>query len=130
VKRPTILIADDDPHMRAALRKRLASLGYDVVEAPDGLGVLSQCPQGWVDLILLDLRMPNGDGRSVARVIRRETDVPIVFLSGRDREEFRAIVANLPNVYYLPKPLDDEKLRALLTSLLPKKSPEQVGVVQ
>lgn len=123
----TILIADDNPHMRVAMRKRLTAFGYDVVEAPDGLGVLSQCPKGWVDLVILDHEMPNGDGRSVARVIRNETDIPIIFVSGHDRHEFHSIVMDLPNVYFLPKPLDDEKLRELLASLLPPRCAPLVG---
>jgi DNA-binding response OmpR family regulator len=125
VKKPIILIADDEPHMRMALRKRLLAFGYEVVEAPDGLGVLSQCPKGWVDLVILDQEMPNGDGRSIARVVRKETDVPIVFLSGHDRDEFRPLVATLPNVYFLSKPLDEERLRTLLASLLPIPDPQR-----
>ena len=121
MKKPTILIADDNPHVRVAMRKRLTALGYAVVEAPDGLGVLSQCPKGSVDLVLLDHGMPNGDGRSIARVVRHETDVPIVFVSGHGRDEFRSIMLDLPDVYYLPKPLDNEKLQALLASLVPAK---------
>lgn len=121
MKKPTILIADDEPHMRAAMRKRLEAFGYDIVESADGLGVLSQCPKGWVDLVILDHGMPYGDGRSVARVIRNESDVPIIFVSGHDRDEFLSIVMDLPDVYFLPKPLDDEKLQALLESLLPLK---------
>lgn len=118
MKKPTILIADDEPHLRAALRKRLTTCGYDVVESSDGIGVLNQCPEGWVDLIIMDHGMPNGDGRSVARVIRNQTDIPIVFLSGCDREEFRAIVKELPDVYYLQKPLDAAKLAELMEALL------------
>ena len=129
MKRPTILIADDDAHLRAALRRRLTALGYDVVEAPDGLGVLSQCPKGWIDVVILDHGMPNGDGLSVARVIRNESDVPIVFLSGHEREKFRAIVMDLPDVYYLSKPVTDEKLESLLASLTrtPSACAERAG---
>ena len=62
--------------------------------------------------------MPNGDGRAIARVIRNESDVPIVFLSGHGREDFCSVVTQLPDVYYLSKPLDDQKLASLLRSLL------------
>ena len=119
MKKPTILIADDEPHMRSALRRRLTLLGYNVAESPDGLGVLAQCPKGGIDVLILDHGMPNGDGRAIARVIRNETDVPIVFISGHDREAFRSIVSELRDVYFLPKPLDDDRLRELLGALLP-----------
>jgi len=122
VKKPTILIADDEPHMRAAMKKRLTAWGYSVVESHDGLSVLSQCPKGWVDLVILDQEMPNGDGRSVARVIRNETDIPILFISGHDPEEFRSVVTSLPDIYYLPKPVDDQKLATLLATLLPTQT--------
>ena len=124
--KPTILIADDDPHIRTVMRKRLTAFGYEVAESSDGLSALSQCPKGWVDLVILDHVMPNADGRSVARMIRRETDAPIVFVSGRGRDEFCSILAELPDAYYLPKPLDDEKLKSLLNSLLPA-TPSLVG---
>lgn len=118
LRKPTILVADDDRHVRAALRTRLTSWGYRVVESEDGLGVLGQCPRGWVDAVILDHEMPCGDGRAVARVIRNESDVPIIFLSGHDREEFRQIVMQLPDVYYLPKPLDESRLAELLSSIV------------
>ena len=118
MRKPTILIADDDRNMRAALRRRLSVLGYRVVEVSDGLGVLAECPKGGVDAVILDHGMPNGDGRSIARVIRNESDIPIVFLSGYHREEFRSVVTELPDVYYLSKPVDDEKLAELLASII------------
>jgi DNA-binding response OmpR family regulator len=127
--RPKILVADDEPHVRSALRRRLRSMGYDVLEAGDGLGVLSECAKGWIDAVILDHGMPNGDGRSIARVLRNETDVPIVFLSGYDREEFRSIVTRLADVYFLPKPLDEDKLRDLLASLIKTPCTEELSLV-
>lgn len=118
MRRPTILVADDDAHFRAAMRRRLRPLGYRVIEARDGLDVLRECPQGRIDVVLLDHGMPNGDGRSVARMIRKESDVPIVFVSGYHREQFRSIVAELPDVYYLPKPFGEETLQDLLRALV------------
>lgn len=118
MREATILIADDDRQFRAALRTRLTSMGFSVAEAVDGVSLLNQCPTGWVDAIILDQEMPNGDGMATAQVIRRETDVPIIFLSGRDRSHFVDIVSRLPDVYYLPKPLDSEKLRSLLSCVI------------
>lgn len=115
--RPTILVADDDKCVRAGLRRHLTCLGYQVVEAEDGLAVLRECPKGQIDVILLDQGMPNGDGRSIARMIRKESDVPIIFLSGHGREDFREIVATLSDMYLLPKPANDAKLTHLLAAL-------------
>jgi CheY-like chemotaxis protein len=118
MKKPNVLVVDDDPTMRRVLQTKLSKLGYDVTEACDGLEVLSQCYVGWVGTVILDHEMPNANGRSVARVIRSRCDAPIVFLSGHRKEQFQSIVMELPNVYYLSKPLEDDKLATLLASLV------------
>lgn len=118
MKKHTIMVADDDAHLRSSLNRRLSSLGYGVVESCDGLNVLCQAPLGRLDALILDHGMPNGDGQSVARMLRNETDIPIIFLSGYDRESFQSIVMQLPNTYYLSKPVDYTKLQSLLDSLL------------
>lgn len=114
----TILVADDDRHVRRAVAARLTALGYRALEAVNGLTVLAQYLAQPVDAIVLDHGMPVGKGQLIARVIRNESDVPIIFLSGYSRDSFREIVMQLPDVYYLPKPLDDAKLAALLDSVL------------
>jgi len=121
MKRPKILVADDDRATRSALRTRLTTWGYAVVEATDGLGVITQAARESIDAIILDHGMPNGNGRSVARMIRRECEAPIIFLSGHDRESFRDTVWALPDAYYLPKPLEPDRLKELLTSCVPLK---------
>jgi DNA-binding response OmpR family regulator len=113
----TILVADDDPQVRQALRTRLAAHGYRVVECRDGLGAIAKCNHVPVDVIILDHEMPLGEGRTVAHNIRENSTAPIIFLSGHERESFRNIVMQLPNTYFLSKPLDDGKLQALLGSL-------------
>ena len=118
MKKRKILIADDDRHIRMALRVRLQSWGFRVVESTDGLGVIDLAVREGVDAMVLDHEMPNGDGRTVARMIRKECDAPIIFLSGHEKEAFRDIVTSTPDVYFLPKPLDQVQLRALLEELL------------
>lgn len=120
-----ILIADDDVHFRTALRARLTANGYDVVECFDGVGAIAAQRFSRVDAIILDHQMPAGEGRDVARAIRAESDVPIIFISGRARDEFRRVVMELPETYYLPKPLDAGKLLDLLRALLPEPNPAQ-----
>lgn len=116
--KPMILIADDDPHVRAALRKRVNALGYRAVEASDGVGALAYCARSRVDAVILDHDMPGADGRGIARIMRKEMDAPIIFVSRFGREDFRDIVLQLADVYYLPKPLDNSKLASLLANLL------------
>jgi CheY-like chemotaxis protein len=119
--KPTVLVADDDRHLRRAVGARLTALGYRVVEAVNGLTALTQYLAQPIDAVILDHGMPAGDGRSIAWAIRNESDVPIIFLSGYDREQFQEIVMQLPDVYYLSKPLDERKLAQLLAALLRPK---------
>lgn len=121
MKRPKVLIADDDRGVRSALRMRLSIWGYSVVELEDGLGVLGSVAASQPQAVILDHQMPNGDGRSVARIVRRECDAPIIFLSGRGAEEFREEVFELRDVYYLAKPLEPQRLRDLLESCITKR---------
>jgi two-component system, OmpR family, response regulator len=113
----TILVADDDDHVRKAVRLRLRAGGFNVVEAESGLETLREYRAQPLDAILLDFDMPGGDGKTVARTIRAQSDVPIVFISGYPREQFRKIVHQLPDVYFLAKPLDASRLAELLESV-------------
>lgn len=116
--RKTILVADDDQQVRRALHLRLQSHGYDVIEAPDGIGALARCRGSRIDAVILDQGMPLGDGRSIAEAIRQRSDVPIVFLSGHNREDFRPVVSRYRDLFYLPKPLDEGRLLKLLASIV------------
>lgn len=114
----TILIADDDAQVRTALRVRLQAMGHEVIECFDGVGALTAQRFQRVDAMILDHEMPAGEGRAIAGHIRAETDAPIIFLSGHDREEFDAIVSELADVYYLPKPPDMDRLGEMLEAML------------
>lgn len=116
----SILIADDDTQFRSALRARLSSLGFQVVEASDGLGAIAKSRTEHVQLVILDHQMPLGEGRSVATSVRRNTTAPIIFVSGADRDEFLKTVIQVPDSYFLPKPLDSSRLTGLIASLLGK----------
>jgi len=115
---PKILIADDDRSVRAALTKRLSAWGYRVLAVCDGLGVIAQVAREPVVAMILDHGMPNGQGQDVAYMIRRESDAPIIFLSGYGRETFQQIAWALPDVFYLSKPVCIIHLQSLLLDLL------------
>lgn len=115
----TVLVADDDAQVRMAVRTRLVSWGYRVIECADGLGAIAKTNGLRVDAIILDHEMPLGKGQSIVECLRRDTDVPVIFLSGLPGEEFRETIMRVPDTYYLSKPLDQLRLRELLESLLP-----------
>jgi len=118
MKKPTILIVDDDRNVRTALRVRLSAWGFRVLESADGLGVLRVCPKGTANAIILDQEIPDGDGRSVAPMVRNESDIPTVFLSGDDRPEFQSMVTQLPDCCYLVKPPGGARMSQLLASII------------
>ncbi len=119
-----ILVADDDQNLRNALRVRLTGKGYRVIESGDGINVLSKCLQEQADLVILDHGMPAGDGTTVARMLRRECDAPIIFLSGYTEDTFRPLLTELPNSYFLSKPFSMEALEALIECALRHRAAE------
>jgi two-component system KDP operon response regulator KdpE len=82
----TVLLVDDEPSIHRFLRPALAAEGYDVVPANDGREALSLAAQRAPDVVILDLGLPDIDGKVVLRRLRAWSDVPIVVLSARDRE--------------------------------------------
>ena len=116
--KPTILIADADCGVRSALRRRSTAHGYQGIESLDELGVLAHSATRRGDALIVDHEMPNGNGRSIAPLMRKECDAPIAFLSGHPREDFRRIVMRLSDTYSLAEPLDTVKLLDLLKALI------------
>src|SRR6185437_4441903 len=81
---PKVLIVDDDPNIRIALRRMLAYEGYQVSEAEDGRTALSSTMDVLPDLVILDLMLPGIDGFEVCRRMREVDNVPILMLTARE----------------------------------------------
>lgn len=118
MRKTRVLVADDDRHVRTALRARLRSWGYSVVEAHHGLGVIAQVSRERVDAMILDQQMPLGTGSAVGRLLRHECRAPIIFLTGHGPESIPADLLELPEVYYLSKPAPAASLRRVLDQCL------------
>ena len=82
----TILVVDDEPQLRRAMKATLTDLGYSVIEAKTGEEALEVLRRDSPDLILLDLNMPGIGGLETCRAIRESSDVPIIVLSVRNTE--------------------------------------------
>ena len=82
-----ILIIEDDYKTQQLLKQFLTSNGYDINCAGDGLEGIQMYKENDYDLILLDVNMPNLDGFSVCSMIRKESDIPIVFVTELSSEK-------------------------------------------
>jgi len=108
----TILIADDDPHIRQLLVFALTKAGLDTIEAGDGEATLAAATASSPDLIVLDINMPRMDGIEVCRRLRAASDVPILFLSSRDDELDRVLGIELGADDYVTKPFSPREVVA------------------
>ncbi|WP_426752544.1 response regulator transcription factor [Myxococcus sp. Y35] len=127
-ERPSVLVVDDDPHLREIVRFALEQGGFRVDEAADGRAALAQVDRSLPALIVLDIMMPELDGLAVCREVRRKHELPIVFLSSRDDEVDRILGLELGGDDYLTKPFSPRELvarvKAVLRRARPAPSPE------
>ncbi len=115
---PTILIADDDPHIRQVVRFSVEKAGYTVVEAENGAQALERISESDPDLVVLDVMMPEMDGTEVCRQLRATNDVPVVFLSSRDEEIDRILGLEMGGDDYVTKPFSPRELMARIKAVL------------
>jgi two-component system OmpR family response regulator len=120
----TILIADDDPHIRQLLAFAFAKAGLDTVEVEDGAAVLDTTARQKIDLIVLDINMPRMDGLETCRRLRAEGDVPILFLSSRDDEIDRVLGIELGADDYVTKPFSPREVVARSMAILRRATPK------
>ena len=78
-----ILVVDDDPDMRLVLRDHLEPEGFEVIDAANGAEMRAVIEEREVDLVILDLQLPDEDGLHLAKVLREKTDAGIVMLAGK-----------------------------------------------
>jgi two-component system, OmpR family, KDP operon response regulator KdpE len=109
---PLLLVIEDEPQMRRFLRAALESHGYRLVEAGTAREGLGQAAGRNPDIILLDLGLPDGNGLDLARQIREWSNVPIIVLSARGREEDKVAALDLGADDYLTKPFGVDELLA------------------
>ncbi|QBX38091.1 response regulator [Brevundimonas sp. S30B] len=126
----TILIADDDPLLRALLVHRLSADGYDVVTAEDGGEALAAIAEHQPDLIVLDALMPVMDGFELLRRLKtgRLTDAPIIMLTALRRDQDVVGALQLGAADYLVKPFIPDELSARVRRLLHDVRPEGGGI--
>lgn len=107
-----VLIVDDEPSLREAVRYNLLREGYVVDEAADGAEALARARATPPDLVILDVMLPGLDGLNVCRTLRQESGVPILLLSARGDELDRVLGLELGADDYLTKPFAMRELLA------------------
>jgi two-component system KDP operon response regulator KdpE len=118
VTRATVLLVEDDASTREVTARYLRGVGHPVVEVGDAAGALDAWAAGRPDIVLLDLGLPDRDGLTVIRRVRREAATPILVLSARDREEDKVAALDLGADDYVTKPFGMVELRARVDALL------------
>ncbi|HEY6222921.1 MAG TPA: response regulator [Gemmatimonadales bacterium] len=107
-----VLVIEDEPHMRRFLRATLRAHEYQVVEAATAREGLAQAAGRNPDAILLDLGLPDADGKEVVRTLRATSATPIIVLSARGQEHERVTLLDLGADDYLTKPFSVAELLA------------------
>ncbi len=113
-----ILVVDDDSHIRDVVSFALEQAGYQVQQASDGRAAVIAAQRNKLDLIVLDIMMPEMDGTEVCRQIRQNSSIPIVFLSARDDEIDRILGLELGGDDYMTKPFSPRELVARVKAVL------------
>jgi two-component system OmpR family response regulator len=114
----SILVVDDDPHIRDVVRFAFEKTGMTISIAQDGKEALRQFDRNVHDLIVLDIGMPEMDGLEVCRQIRKTSDTPILFLSARDEEIDRILGLEIGGDDYVTKPFSPRELVARVNAIL------------
>ena len=113
-----ILVVDDEPKVARLARDYLEKNGFRVVTAADGQTALTTARREKPDLVILDLMLPQIDGREVCRILRRESDVPIIMLTALSEEIDQVTGLEIGADDYITKPFSPRAMVARVRALL------------
>lgn len=126
-----ILVVDDEYRIREIIKKYAIHSGYDVTEAVDGLQAISLCNRNEFDLIIMDVMMPELDGFSACREIRKKRSTPIIMLSAKGEEYDRIRGFELGIDDYVVKPFSPKELMMRINAIIKrtaKPKEEEISV--
>jgi DNA-binding response OmpR family regulator len=123
-RKPTVLLAEDDPDLVRLLRRTLELDGYEVLVAENGAKALELASSEDLALILLDIELPTIDGLTVCQRTREFSDVYVIIITGRGQEEdiVRGLEAGADD--YLPKPFGVDQLLARMKAVMRRSRPQ------
>ncbi|MGN0348526.1 MAG: response regulator transcription factor [Roseburia sp.] len=114
----TILLADDEAEIRQLLRLYLEKDGYRVLEAENGVRAVSLLNKEEIHLALLDIMMPGKNGYEVLAHLRRQSNIPVVFLSAKGADEDKILGLDLGADDYIAKPFNPLEAMARINSCI------------
>jgi two-component system OmpR family response regulator len=115
---PHVLVVDDDPSIRQMLLDFLGDYDFQVTAVASGAEMSEALTRGVVDLLVLDVRLPDEDGIQIARRLREQSDLAIIVITGRRDESDRVMALELGADDYLTKPFSPRELLARIRALL------------
>lgn len=113
-----VLVVEDDPHAIELVRLYLSRDGHEVITSGDGREGLCLAREARPDLLVLDLMLPGLDGLQLCRIIRQESDIPIIMLTARVEEDDRLTGLDLGADDYVTKPFSPRELAARVRAVL------------
>lgn len=118
----SVLIVEDEERLREVVKDYFEMAGYDVTETGDGLEAIEMVDEQEFDLILLDIMLPNVDGFSICRKIRKTKAVPIIIMTARSAEDDKLMGYEFGADDYITKPFSPKVLLAKANALIKRVS--------
>ena len=118
MKKNTILVVEDEENLLAAIKYNLDTEGSFSITANNGTEAIGLVSSEDPDLVILDVMLPELDGLEVCRIIRKDNDVPIIFLTAKDQEMDRVVGLELGADDYVVKPFSMRELLARVKAML------------
>lgn len=122
-----VLVVDDEPQILRFLRASLGASGFEVLEAASGAEALKRAAGDAPEIVVLDLGLPDMDGKEVIRKLREWSEVPIIVLSARAREAEKVEALDLGADDYVEKPFGIGELLARVRTALRRRDPGRVA---
>ncbi len=115
---PKILVVDDDKEIAEAIAKLLELNNFTVFKAYDGIEALKVVRECEIDLILLDVMMPNLDGMSTLKILREDNNIPVIILSAKSEDYDKVLGLQVGADDYIVKPYNPQELVARVNATI------------
>jgi DNA-binding response OmpR family regulator len=120
-----ILICDDEPGLRAVIKKYAQFDGHEAAEACNGMEAVEVCKKESFDIIIMDIMMPELDGFAAVKEIRKTSNVPIIMLSARGEEYDKVLGFEYGVDDYVVKPFSSKEIMLRVAAILRRYSPQE-----